>query len=118
HRKTMVVTDGKGREAWTSYQVKERLKAATLVEVHLHTGRTHQIRVHFQHIGFPLVGDAIYGKRSNKRLAELTGFTGTRQMLHSYRQSFAHPRTGERVVCVAPLPGDFEGALERLRETK
>ena len=57
----------RGREAWTSYEVVERLRRATLVQVRLHTGRTHQIRVHFQHLGFPLVGDGTYGKKQNTR---------------------------------------------------
>src|SRR5437763_1253681 len=60
HRKRMAVTDGCGREAWTSFCVLERLRAATLVEALPHTGRTHQVRVHFKHLGFPLVGDATY----------------------------------------------------------
>src|SRR5438876_4326358 len=80
HRKRMAVTDGRGREAWTRYRVLERLREATLVEALLHTGRTHQIRVHFKHLGFPLVGDATYGNRQTKRLAELTGYGAPRQM--------------------------------------
>src|SRR5258706_5729269 len=56
HRKRMAVTDAKGRQAWTSYRVLERLRGSTFVEALLHTGRTHQIRVHFLHLGFPLVG--------------------------------------------------------------
>src|SRR5262249_15015889 len=69
HRKRMAVAEEVGREARTSYRVLERLRAATLVEAALHTGRTHQIRVHFQFLGFPLVGDATYGNRQNQRLA-------------------------------------------------
>src|SRR6266478_4224486 len=84
HRKRMAVTDGSGREAWTSYRVLERLREATLVEALLHTGRTHQVRVHFKHVGFPLVGDATYGNRQNKRLTELTGYTAPRQMLQAH----------------------------------
>ena len=68
HRKRMAVTEDSGRDAWTSYRVIERLKHATFVQATLHTGRTHQIRVHFQHIGFPLVGDETYGARQNQRL--------------------------------------------------
>ena len=98
HRKRMAVTDGRGREAWTSYRVLERLNAATLVEALLHTGRTHQIRVHFQHLGFPLVGDATYGNRQNKRLKEVTGYHAPRQMLHAQKLSFRHPRTNKKVT--------------------
>ena len=115
HRKRMAVTDGQGREAWTSYRVTERLPTATLVEALLHTGRTHQIRVHFLHLGFPVVGDATYGNRQNKRLTELTGYAATRQMLHAYELSFIHPRTGKKQTFRAPLPEDFRAALAALR---
>jgi 23S rRNA pseudouridine1911/1915/1917 synthase len=118
HRKRMAVDDDIGREARTSYRVVERLRGATLAEVMLHTGRTHQIRVHFQFIGFPLVGDATYGNRQNQRLAELTHYTAPRQMLHAAQLSFTHPRTGKRLSFTAPLPGDFQDALSALREIK
>lgn len=114
HRKRMAVIDG-GREAWTSYRVVRRLRAATLVEATLHTGRTHQIRVHFQHLGFPLVGDVTYGNRPNQRLTELTGYRGPRQMLHARELSFSHPRDEERVTFRAPWPADFEEALAALQ---
>ena len=115
HRKRMAVTDGKGREAWTSYRVLERLREATLVEALLHTGRTHQIRVHFKHLGFPLVGDATYGNRQNKRLTELTGYTAPRQMLHAHKLAFQHPRAGKKLCLAAPWPEEFKEALTALR---
>jgi 23S rRNA pseudouridine1911/1915/1917 synthase len=114
HRKRMAVSDDAGREARTSYRVLERLRSATLVEVLLHTGRTHQIRVHFQHIGFPLVGDATYGDRQNARLEDLTGFSAKRQMLHASRLAFIHPRTAKRMSFESPWPEDFQDALETL----
>src|SRR3989449_10020732 len=83
HRKRMAVTDGSGREAWTSYRVLERLRAATLVDAGLHTGRTHQVRVHFKHLGFPVAGDTTHGNRPKQRLAETTGHTPPRQLPHS-----------------------------------
>lgn len=116
HRKCMAVVD-KGREAHTSYRILQRLKNATLVEASLHTGRTHQIRVHFQFLGFPIVGDSIYGKRHNLRLKELTRYAAGRQMLHSYSLSFVHPRTGKKIDCTAPLPEDFQAALAALKLT-
>lgn len=115
HRKRMAVMDGSGREARTSYRVRERLGGSTWVEAHLHTGRTHQIRVHFQHLGHPIVGDATYGNRQNKRLTELTGYAAPRQMLHAWKLSFRHPRTGRKVSFEAPWPADFESALAALR---
>jgi 23S rRNA pseudouridine1911/1915/1917 synthase len=115
HRKRMAVSDDTGREARTSYRVLERLRAATLVEAELHTGRTHQIRVHFQHLGFPLVGDLTYGQRQNRRFEELVGFAAPRVMLHAFQLGFIHPRTGKRVHFEAPLPQDFEELVKALR---
>jgi 23S rRNA pseudouridine1911/1915/1917 synthase len=115
HRKRMAVNDDRGREAHTSYHVLERLNCSTLVEAILHTGRTHQIRVHFQHLGHPLVGDDTYGQRQNRRLTELTRYTAPRQMLHAHELSFTHPRTGKRLKFKAPLPDDFGDALRALR---
>jgi 23S rRNA pseudouridine1911/1915/1917 synthase len=115
HRKRMAVRDeDEGRAAHTSYQVIERLREATLVEARLHTGRTHQIRVHFQHLGFPVAGDLTYGQRQTKRLAELTKYEAPRVLLHAHKLAFIHPRTGKRLQCVAPWPEDFEDALRFL----
>lgn len=113
-RKRMAVVTG-GREAWTSYEVTELLRGATLVAAQLHTGRTHQIRVHFQHLGFPLVGDNTYGKKQNARLRELTNYDAPRQMLHARELAFTHPRTGELVKFTAPWPEDFSEAAKVLR---
>jgi 23S rRNA pseudouridine1911/1915/1917 synthase len=115
HRKCMAVDEEFGREAHTSYRVLERLRGATLAEASLHTGRTHQIRVHFKFLGYPLVGDATYGQRQNQRLAELTGYAAPRQMLHAFRLGFIHPRTARRLRFEAPRPADFLEALEALK---
>lgn len=114
HRKRMAVVGG-GREAWTGFRVSERFRGATWVQATLHTGRTHQIRVHFQHAGHPLVGDDTYGKRPNSRLAELTGYRAPRQLLHAWRLGFEHPGTRSPVEFEAPLPMDFQHALAMLR---
>jgi 23S rRNA pseudouridine1911/1915/1917 synthase len=118
HRKRMAVDDDRGREARTGYTVLERLRCATLVEAVLHTGRTHQIRVHFQFLGFPVVGDATYGGRQNRRFEELAGFAAPRQMLHAARLSFIHPRSGKRLAFEAARPADFEEMLRALRPTE
>jgi len=116
HRKRMAVRDDdKGRAAHTGYRVIERLNEATLVEAHLHTGRTHQIRVHFQHLGFPVAGDTTYGQRQTKRLAELTKYEAPRVLLHAHKLSFIHPRSGKKLNFTAPWPADFEDALKFLR---
>lgn len=117
HRKRMAVhDDDDGRAAHTGYRVIERLNQATLVEAHLHTGRTHQIRVHFQHIGFPVAGDATYGQRQTKKLAELTSYEAPRVLLHAHKLAFTHPRTGKKMKFTAPIPADMEDALKRLRD--
>jgi len=115
HRKRMAVTPQGGRGARTTFQVVERWPNATWVEARLHTGRTHQIRVHFQYIGFPLVGDLTYGKRQNARLTDATGWHPARQMLHARVLGFRHPVSGENLVFEAPWPADFAQAIEVLR---
>jgi 23S rRNA pseudouridine1911/1915/1917 synthase len=115
HRKRMAaLDDGDGKPARSDYRVLERREAASWVEVILHTGRTHQIRVHFQYLGHPLVGDELYGKQQNRRLQELTGHVAPRQMLHAVKLAFVHPRGGHEVSCEAPLPKDFRESLTRL----
>ncbi len=115
HRKRMAVSNDAGREAFTSYRVTERLQHSTLVEAKLHTGRTHQLRVHFQHIGFPIAGDETYGSGPNRKLVELTGFKPPRVLLHAQKLAFVHPRTNRRRVFTAPLPTDFAQAIATLR---
>jgi len=118
HRRSMAIAEtGKGREAKTSYRILERLRNATLVQVLLHTGRTHQIRVHFQHLGFPLVGDRVYGGKQNVRLKTQTQYSAERQMLHAYSLSFQHPRTAKSISCTAPWPEDFQNAIVTLRKS-
>jgi 23S rRNA pseudouridine1911/1915/1917 synthase len=116
HRKRMAARDeSMGRAAHTGYRVLERLREATLVEAQLFTGRTHQIRVHFQHLGFPVAGDSTYGPRQTKRLAELTSYEAPRVLLHSQKLGFTHPRTGKQLNFTAPWPADFAEALNCLR---
>jgi 23S rRNA pseudouridine1911/1915/1917 synthase len=117
-RTRMAVRAG-GREAVTHYRIERRFAAHTLVRVELETGRTHQIRVHLAHIGYPVVGDPAYGGRrqlvrgaSPELLAILRGFH--RQALHATRLVLPHPVTGRPVECEAPVPGDFAALLEAL----
>jgi len=114
-RKRMTVTEGDGRHSRTTYRLLERLNGASFVEARIHTGRTHQVRVHFQHLGFPLVGDHVYGHRANVRLKEVTGIAVERQMLHARTLGFVHPATRKWCEFHAPLPADFKDALEQLR---
>ena len=105
-----VVPDG--RPSVTHYDTVEAFRAATLMEVHLETGRTHQIRVHFAFLRHPLAGDTMYG--ADPVLAERLGLT--RQWLHAARLGFDHPATGERVEFESPLPEDLAHALDLLRD--
>jgi len=101
-----------GRRAVTRFRTIERLGRASFVSVRLETGRTHQIRVHFAAAGHPVLGDAVYG-RGEPAPGPLP--EPPRQMLHARRLGFAHPRTGEAVSCLSPLPADFEAVLGQLR---
>jgi 23S rRNA pseudouridine1911/1915/1917 synthase len=107
-RQRMAVVATGGREADTTYHTLETLGGYSLLEVVLGTGRTHQIRVHFRAMGFPIAGDAVYG-----RPAPALGLS--RQFLHAARLRFAHPMSGEELDLQAPLPPDLAHALERLR---
>ena len=118
NRKLMSVQPGASRNARTGWRVLERLANCTLVEATLFTGRTHQIRVHFKHIGFPLAGDTLYGTKATAQLASDTGVRAERQMLHARSLAFTHPRNGERLTFEAAWPGDFERVLDELRKAK
>ncbi len=116
HRKRMAVSDGSGREAHTDYRLKEEFESAALVDVTLHTGRTHQIRVHFKHIGYPIFGDNIYGKRQSKLLSTAIRFTPARQMLHAHTLRFQHPVSSASIETEADLPSDMTATINHLRK--
>jgi 23S rRNA pseudouridine1911/1915/1917 synthase len=99
-----------GKPSVTHYEVLEAFPTASLVEVHLETGRTHQIRVHFAALRHPCVGDLTYG--ADPRLASQLGLT--RQWLHAVRLGFPHPGTGQWMEFTSAYPPDLEAALERL----
>jgi 23S rRNA pseudouridine1911/1915/1917 synthase len=99
-----------GKASVTHYEVIEAFRAASLVEIHLETGRTHQIRVHFSALRHPCVGDLTYG--ADPALAQRLGLT--RQWLHAVRLGFPHPATDEYVEYTSEYPSDLEQALERL----
>lgn len=107
-RKKMAVVAEGGRQAITEYEVAERFGKYTVVRCRLKTGRTHQIRVHMEYLGYPLVGDPKYSPMK-------TPFAINGQALHSLTLSFTHPRTGERLTFEAPLPEDMQKILTRLR---
>jgi 23S rRNA pseudouridine1911/1915/1917 synthase len=110
-----------GREAVTHYRLAERFRAHTLLRVQLETGRTHQIRVHMAHLGFPLVGDPLYGGRrqltaGNAPEVRTALLAFRRQALHAARLELKHPATGLQLTFEAPLPDDLASLLAALRE--
>lgn len=118
-RKKMAVRPADGRRAVTHYQVLERFGGYnngfggyTLVRCKLETGRTHQIRVHMKYLGFPLVGDRIYGPKGGSAVTECG------MLLHSAELDFAHPVSGERLSFTAALPEDFAQFLAELRKDR
>lgn len=106
HRQRMAVQSSRGRAAKTEYRVISTSNDISLVECKLHSGRTHQIRVHLHHLGHPVLGDKVYGGRFAK--------TFPRQMLHAWKLGFEHPRSRDWKSFEAPLPQDFEKALNSL----
>ncbi|MBI4208431.1 MAG: RluA family pseudouridine synthase [Deltaproteobacteria bacterium] len=114
-RKKMSIRSRRGKEAWTQYCVRERLKGATDVELVLHSGRTHQIRVHMGALSHPVFGDKTYGGMPPKggRLYLLAEALG-RPALHAARMGLDHPASGERMNFEASLPEDMELLLKKL----
>ena len=104
-RKKMTVIDDitKGKTAITNYRVLSHNSLFTLVKVNIETGRTHQIRVHMRHLGYPILGDSVYGRKDNEK----------RQMLHAYRLKFLHPVTGNPMEFAGEIPEDFQRALKK-----
>jgi len=103
HRQRMSASSSRGRAAKTEFRVVRSSEQASLIECKLHTGRTHQIRVHLHHLGNPVLGDKVYAPRFAKDFP--------RQMLHAWKLGFHHPRTGEWKNFQAPLPDDFNRAI-------
>ena len=104
-RKKMAVINSldSGKTAITNYEVISQTEKFTLVRVHIETGRTHQIRVHMKYLGYPILGDSVYGRADTEK----------RQMLHAYKLEFNHPITEESMEFIAELPQDFTKALKK-----
>jgi 23S rRNA pseudouridine1911/1915/1917 synthase len=114
NRKKMSIRSRNGRPALTDWQVLEELCGADLLAVEIHTGRTHQIRVHMSSIGHPVLGDSLYGGPTRLR-CDRAIISIPRQMLHATRLQFIHPVTGEEKAYESPLPEDMSLVLDRLR---
>ena len=103
-KKMTVINDlNSGKTAITNYEVISQAEKFTLVKVHIETGRTHQIRVHMKYLGYPILGDSVYGRPDSEK----------RQMLHAYKLEFQHPITEENMEFIAELPEDFKKALKK-----
>ncbi len=114
-RKKMVVTVAEGRPAFTRYRLLESFYHASYLSIEPLTGRTHQIRVHLAHIGYPVAGDRRYAR--GKSLRQL-GIIFPRQMLHAYKLHLNHPCSSARMRFTAPLPQDLQTILKHLRSFK
>ncbi len=112
HKMAVVEEGAGGRASWTDWTLVERFgDSACLISCSLHTGRTHQIRVHLSSIGHPLLGDTVYGWKASGKLPK----TPERVMLHAYKLSIVHPKSGKPLDLEAPLPADFKAQLKALR---
>ena len=109
-RKKMSVTIDNGREAVTAFEVAEEFRQATLLNVYPRTGRTHQIRVHLNYIGHPIIADQVYGAKIAKKIGL------ERQFLHASKLEFIHPVTKKLMEFEDPIPQDLSESLEKLRE--
>ena len=123
-----MVVAKRGKDSLTFYKAVEKFKYFTLVEADIKTGRTHQIRVHFQSIGYPLAVDALYGRRSELKLSEIKAKSFkigkfeeerpimSRTTLHASKLMFKHPKTLEMLTFETELPKDFSALLNQLRK--
>jgi 23S rRNA pseudouridine1911/1915/1917 synthase len=122
-RRTRMAVINKGKQAVTHYRIIQRYRAHTLVRVQLETGRTHQIRVHFAHKYYPLIGDSVYGGRLRIPPNSCDNFkeilrTFPRQALHAERLGLIHPISGEWMEWAPPLPEDMQNLLLALEQDK
>jgi 23S rRNA pseudouridine1911/1915/1917 synthase len=122
-RKRMAIRRSGGRPAVTEYWVEQRFgpalrPVASLVGAKLHTGRTHQVRVHLAHLGCPVVGDPVYGRKTRNAVAPLSLKTFRRQALHAAVLAFRHPGIGKEMRFASELPQDFRTLLSELNTVK
>ena len=117
-RRTRMAVEARGKHAVTHYRVVERYRGHARIEIRIETGRTHQIRVHLAHAGYPIVGDSTYGKRRSRvRTADAPNAVSAfpRQALHARRLSLSHPISGQALKIESRLAPDMRGLVEALR---
>jgi 23S rRNA pseudouridine1911/1915/1917 synthase len=125
-RKRMSTVSPRGRTAETEWKIIEQFQGIALLEVHLKTGRTHQVRVHCAAMYHPIVGDRVYGPRKPEKTLDRGRLPSDkfrqilksveRQMLHAWRLSFRHPHTGKAITFESQLPEDMAIIIQRIRE--
>src|SRR3984885_13739245 len=113
-RSRMTARRREGREARTDWRLLQQVGNFSFIEAGLHTGRTHQIRVHFSALGCPVVGDTVYGAPRQERIGNERMPVLERNFLHAARIAFMHPRTGKRIECRAPLPPELVSYIQGL----
>jgi 23S rRNA pseudouridine1911/1915/1917 synthase len=113
-RSRMTARRREGRQARTGWRLRLQLGSFSFIEADLHTGRTHQIRVHFSALGCPVVGDTVYGAPRQERIGTEPLPPLGRNFLHAARIAFSHPRTGKRIECSVPLPPDLTAYFQNL----
>jgi len=116
-RRKLVGADASGLDAKTDYKVRERFRDAALLELRLHTGRQHQIRLHLEKLGHPLLGERVYAGDSSPK-SQAPSPQANRNMLHAWRLAFPHPLNGTRISVEADPPADFQKLLARLRAAR
>jgi len=127
-RKRMSTVSPRGRTAETEWKIREKFQGVVLLEIHLKTGRTHQIRVHCSALHHPIVGDKVYGPRKPEKTITIDHRqadqilpilkSARRQMLHAWRLGFRHPHTGQAVSFESPLPEDMASIIQRIRDSE
>jgi len=108
-RRKIVTGEGAGLDSATDYRVKEQFADAALLELRLHTGRQHQIRLHLEQLGNPLIGERVYSSPKPQASSP-----AKRNMLHAWTLAFPHPLTGDEISVEAPLPQDFKRMISKL----
>ena len=119
-RRKLVDAQSPGLDAATDYKVREAFKDAALLELTLHTGRQHQIRLHLEKLGHPLLGERVYSGTDSggQAVRPSSPLRAKRNMLHAWTLAFPHPITGARIAVEAPLPQDFITLIERLSSSR
>lgn len=117
HKHRTMVDNKNGKQSETRFKVLKRYQANALLEARPMTGRTHQVRVHAYALGYPLLGDVLYGATDSSSTSGVNSVLIARPALHAYSLTFRHPESGKSLTFTAPYPDDFRSALNHLTQT-